>query len=131
MQFLSPRSARSQLRSQGIPPLSEDDLSLILEFCLLDAMKSHLTGQTRSGVYADLHSIAFWPSVNGDRCVSGTAILLLPRDDLEMQLFAKSRANVTLEVSKLRPRVRELLLQDIAYPKGVLRFRDLDDLSTD
>ena len=128
---LTPRNVRHFLRSNGMPVVSSPDTSLILEFCLLDALKSQTEGNLRRDLYQDLQDIAYWPTLNGAFSASGNIQLLLPRDNAEMELFSNSRASNTLDISRLRPAVRKQLYNDIEYLTAVMRLRGLDDLKKD
>ena len=128
---LTPSNVRHFLRSNGIPVLSSVDASLMLEFSLLDALKSQLEGKLRCDLYQDLQDIPLWPTLNGAFSASGSVHLLLPRDNAEMELFSNSRADITLDISRLRPAIRKLLLNDIEFLTAVMRFRGLDDLKKD
>ncbi len=133
VQILSPTLVRRFLRSEGLSAsLSDEVASRILEFCILDAVNSKLEGSSRNGLYRDLHDISLWPMLSGKRTAPDSKNpLLLPRDSVEMRLFAKSRASSTLNTSKLRPSVQKLLLKDIEHLAVIMRHRDLDDLAQD
>jgi len=130
--ILKPKTIRRFLRWEKLPQVSDDVVSSVLEFCLLDAIKSQLEGSSRSELYDDLEGIQLWPTVGGTFSISNNTVdLLLPRNDSEMQLFAPSRASTTLNSSKLSPLVRKMLLRDIENLTVVMRFRGLGDLATD
>jgi sacsin len=129
--LLEPSTVRCFLRSRTIPNIPEVQASVILEFCLLDAIKSVTNEKINSTVYEELQDIALWPTVGGAFSISKNKDLLLPRNEVEMQLFAKSRAANTLEISKLSNPVRHLLLRDVENIGKVMRFRSLDDLIID
>ena len=131
IRFLTPTTVRQFLRQQGLPALASEMQTIVLEFCLLDAIKSPLEGGERVALYNDLHGIQIWRTVSGHMSYSDNADLKLPRDDKEMQLFARSRATTTLDVNMMSPSVRKLLLRDIRNLAGVMRFRDLRDLVID
>lgn len=129
--LLEPSTVRCFLRSRTIPNIPEVQASVILEFCLLDAIKSGTNEKINSTVYEELQNIALWPTVGGAFSISKNKDLLLPRNEVEMQLFAKSRAANTLEISKLSNTVRHLLLRDVENIGRFMRFRSLDDLIID
>lgn len=132
LRTLTPTTIRRFLRWETLPHVSDKEASLILEFCLLDAMESPSEGSSRADLYNDLDGIQLWPTVAGTRSISrGNIDLLIPRDDLEMRLFAKSKAETTLDLSKLSPSIRKMLLKDIQYLAAVMRFRGVNDLATD
>ena len=128
---LESSSVRHILRSQGVPFLSHENASLVLEFCLLDAIKSDLEGSLRSTLYSDLQDISLWPTVSGTRSAPVKSGLLLPRNTAEMQLFMKSRSGKTLELSHLSPTVQKILHKDIENLKSIVQFRGLEDLAED
>jgi len=129
--LLEPSTVRRFLGQQRIPVLSEVQASAVLEFCLLDAIKSPSEEDLRSAVYKELQDIPLWPTVSGALSISNDKDLLLPRDEVEMQLFANSRASSTVNISKLSPPVQQLLLRDIKNIATVMRFHSLDDLIVD
>ena len=129
--MLTPVTVRQFFRQHGLPALSPETQSVLLEFCLLDAIKSPLEQEQRGKLYNDLQDIQIWPTVSGNLSCSDRANLMLPRDDAEMQLFSKSRATTTLDISKMSSTVRKLLLNDIGNLSVVMRFRCLDDLALD
>lgn len=129
--FLTPVTVRQFFRQHGLPALSSEVHSVILEFFLLDGLKSGLEKEQRDRLYDDLHGIQMWPTVSGNLSSSDRADLMLPRDDAEMQLFSNSRATTTLDISKMSSTVRKLLLNDIENLAVVMRFRRLEDLALD
>ena len=133
IQILSPTLVRQFLRSETLPLVSDNIASLILEFCLLDAIKSKLEGSSGTDLYKDFDMIPLWPTVDGGRSISDNTKLLLPRDNTEMQLFKTSRASDTLDISsdRLRSSVRKLLLGDVENITALMRLRRLADLAVD
>ena len=131
IKFLTPVTVRQFLRQHGIPALSWEIQSIILEFCLLDAIKSPLEHGERAKLYNDFHGIRIWPTVSGKMSFSDNVDLMLPRHDAEMQLFFKSRATTTLNIHMMSPSVGKLLLKDIKNLTGLMRFRGVRDLVTD
>ena len=131
VRMLTPVTVRQFFRQHGLPALSSEILSVLLEFCLLDAIKSPLEQNERGNLYNDFHGIQIWPTVSDNLSCSDHADLMLPRDDAEMRLFSKARATKTLDISKMSPTVRKLLLNDIGNLTAVMRFRSLEDLVTD
>lgn len=129
--ILGPGTVRQFLRWQKLPTLSERDASLVLEFCLLDAIKSQSEDSSRSGLYDDFQGIELWPTINGALSISNNVDLLLPRDNAEMQLFAQARAKNTLDLFKVSPPVQKLLFKDINHLASVMRYRRLGDLNVD
>ena len=131
VRILTPTTIRQFFRRNGLPALRSEIQIILLEFCLLDAIKSPLEHEERKNLYDDLHGIQIWPTVSGNLACSDHADLMLPRDDAEMQLFSKSRATTTLDISMMSPSVRKLLLNDIGNLAVVMRYRGLGDLATD
>lgn len=131
LRLLKPSTVRRFLRWEDIPSIPEDVAALVLEYCLSDAIKSGLEGCSRSELYNDLSGIRLWPTVGGTLSIYDNLDLLLPRDDNEIHLFAKSRASQTLDLSKMSDQVRRLLLNDISNLTVVMRFRTLAHLATD
>lgn len=131
LRLLTPATIRQFFRQHGVPALSSEIQTTVLEFCLLDAIKSPLEHDERKSLYTDLHGIQIWPTVSGNLSYSDHADLMLPRDDAEMELFSKSRATTTLNISMMSPSVRKLLPNDIGNLTVVMRYRSLGDLATD
>ena len=131
VRMLTPVTVRQFFRQYGLPALSSEILSVLLEFCLLDAIKCPPEQEKRDTLYNDLHGMQIWPTVSGNLSCSDHADLMLPRDDAEMQLFSNSRDTKTLDISKMGPTVRKLLLSDIGNLAAVMRFRGLEDLAID
>ena len=131
IRFLTPVTVRQLLRQHGLPALSSEIQTIVLEYCLLDAIKSPLETDERVNLYDDLYGIQIWPTVSGSLSCSNNTDLMLPRDDTEMQLFSKSRTMTTLDINMMSPSVRKLLLGDIKNLAGVMRFRNLRDLVID
>ena len=131
MQMLCPESIRRFLRAKDLSSISEEAASLILEFCLLDAMDGKLKDDSRMEVYKGLQGIPLWPMLDGSKSQSGSLALLLPRNASEMHLFSKARAQITIDLNRLRPRVQELLLSDAQNLAVMLKNRGLDDLKAD
>ena len=132
IRLLSSKGVRQLLGSQESPPVSEDHASLVLEFCLLDAIKNEHEGSLRNGVYHEIQGLhPLWPTIDGKRSVPCNANLLLPRDEKEIDFFKKSRASTTLDIYRLRPAVKKLLFRDVQCLTAVMRFRALDDLKID
>ena len=131
VRFLTPVTARRFFRQHGLPALPSEINTIILEFCLLDAIKSPLEYSKRDNLYNDLQGIQIWPTVSGKLSCPDNADLILPRDYAEMHLFSKSRATTTLDLSIMTPPVKKLLLDDIRNLTAVMRFRGLEDLATD
>ena len=119
------------VRQYGLPALSSEILFVLLEFCLPGAIKCPQEQEKRDNLYNDLHGIHIWPTVSGDLSCSDHADLMLPRDDAEMQLFSKSRDTKTLDISKMSPTIRKLLLSDTRNLAAVMKFRGLEDLAID
>ena len=131
VRILTPVTARQFVRQHGLPALPSEIHSIILEFFLLDAIKSPLESSERDKLYNDLQGIEIWPTVSGKLSCPDHADLMLPRDYAEMHLFSKSRAAKTLDLSIMTPPVQKLLLHDIENLTAVMRFRGLEDLATD
>ena len=131
VRVLTPVTARQFFRQHGVAALPSEIHSIILEFCLLDAIKSPLEYSERDSLYNDLEGIQIWPTVSGKLSCPDNADLILPRDYAEMHLFYKSRAATTLDLSMMTPPVKKLLLNDIKSLSAVMRFRGLEDLATD
>ena len=131
VRLLTPVTVRQFLREHGLPEISREVQSVVLEFCLLDAIKSPLEHGERVSLYSDFHGIQIWPTVDGNSSCSDNADLMLPRDDSEMQLFFGSRPTATLDIIVVSALVRKLLLNDIKNLTEVMRFRGLKDLVTD
>ena len=131
VRILTPVTARRFFRQHRLPTLSSELHTTILEFCLLDAIKSPLEYSERDNLYNDLQGIQMWPTVSGKLSCPDNADLILPRDYAEMYLFSKSRAATTLDLSIMTPPVKKLLLNDIRNLTAVMRFRGLEDLATD
>ena len=131
VRILTPVTARQFFRHHGLPALPLEIHTIILEFCLLDAIKSPLEYNERDNLYNDLQGIQIWPTISGKLSCPDNADLILPRDKSEMHLFSKSRAATTLDLSIMTPPVKKLLLKDIRNLTAVMRFRGLEDLATD
>ena len=131
IQLLSSRLVRQLLRSTESPLVSEENASLVLEFCLLDAIKSEHEGRPRKDVYDDLQRVSLWPALDGKRIAYCNANLLLPRNEEEMTFFKDSRASTTLDITKLSASVRKLLFGDSQCLTALVRFRGLGDLGAD
>ncbi len=131
IRFLTPVTIRQFLRQHDILELSSETQSIILEFCLLDAIKSPLEHGERANLYNDFHGIQIWPTVSGEMSFSDNVDLMLPRHDAEIQLFSESRPETTLNIHMMSPSVRKLLLKDIKNLTELMRFRGVGDLVTD
>lgn len=132
MSGLEPTSIRRFLRRREPSSLLPDDFaSLLLEFCLLDAIRGLSKDAMRTKVCKEIQRIRLWPLVDGTRAAFGSEPLLLPRDEVELELFAKSRPACTLDITQLSPKVRILLLKDRPFPSDLVRFRGLLDLKID
>ena len=127
MNLLSPTSARGFLRQSKLP-VHPDIASVILEYCLLDALRGKIQGDARTVLYHDLHKISLWPTVQG--YLSNSLALLLPRDRKEMELFERARPSETLDVSRITVSVQELLQKDVSIIP-FMRHRALVDLLAD
>lgn len=128
---MTPSAVSEFLREQCPSDLPEDISSSLLEYCLLDAIKSDLKGTPRTYLYENLHDLQLWPTMDGKLSVSGD--LLLPRDRAEMRLFSGSNTTTfkTVDLDGLTAKIQDLLLKDITYLRGITRFRSLLDLAID
>ena len=102
---------------------------LLLEYCLLDALKSELQGSSRSTLYDGFHGISFWPNVDGGYSTAGD--LLLPRDEDEMDLFKAARRTETIDIKRIAPPLLNLFRNDISYISAIMRLRRVPDLVID
>lgn len=130
VKLVEPKTVRRFFRTKQLPQVSDDVSSLALEFCLLDCIKSPLEDNARSELYCGFEGIQLWPTISGTLSTCDVD-LLLPRDQSEAQLFAASRASITLDLSRLTPVVLKTLLKDIHHLTAVMRFRSLGDLAAD
>ena len=130
--LLTSTTLRRFLRGKDLQGTSEDVASMLLEFCLLDAMASKAEGSQRTSLYDDFDATQLWPTSAATLSApSNSTVLLMPRNESEMQLFEKSRAYETLNITKLSSSVRQLLLNDIEYLSAIMRYRRIDDLAVD
>lgn len=127
-QVATPSSVRLFLR-QAVPVIQAHIAPLLLEYCLLGALKSELQGGSRSILYEGFQGIPFWPNVGGGFSAAGH--LLLPRDEEEMDLFKAARGTETLDLKRMAPPLLKLLWKDIGYISALMRLRTISDLSTD
>ena len=131
--WMTPKTVRHFLRFQKPSTLSEmpHTLSkLLLEYCLLD-VQQNCDSISKKPIYDDLGEIALWPTMDGKLSVSGKFYLLLPRDSMEMELFARTRKARTIDINHLTSQTLALLRKDIALFPAKIRYRRLVDLSED
>lgn len=127
-QFATSSTVRLFL-GQAVPVLQAHTALLLLEYCLLDALKSELQGSSRSTLYEGFRGIPFWPNMDGGFSAAGR--LLLPRDEAEMNLFEAARRTETIDIKRIAPHLLNLFWNDIAYISAIMRFRTVSDLATD
>ena len=131
----SSSSARSFIQSQNLSGIPPKDLSLLLEYSLIDArisLDAGSPGPSRTHLYKDLKEIAFWPNLTGSMSKLGQETLL-PRDAKEQNLFRGARGETTLDISRLTDPVLSLLRKDISVISTAtsIRYRKLIDLLAD
>ncbi len=128
---MTPSAVCDFIREQCPADLPRDVSSPLLEYCLLDAIKSDLKGSARTVLYEDLASLQLWPTMDSNLQTAGD--LFLPRDGAEMDLFSGSRTTIskTVKLDALTSKVRDILLRDVAHLGTILRFRSLQDLAAD
>ena len=124
---LKPSSARLHLRDRTVD--LGDAAALVLEFCLLDAIR----GQGSSkGIAEDLCGLHIWPMLDGRiRAINRSTTALLPRNLTESELFRLSRASSTISLQNLSPQVSAVLQVRIISTDTLVRHRDLNDLEID
>ena len=128
---LTPGAVRKYLHGKIDIPIVVS--AQLLEFCLLDLVNDREASDSRTKeVCKSLWGIRFWPMLNGQLgATAGSLLLLLPRDELEMQLFERSRPDVTIHLDKLTPKVRKVVQEKIISASVVARFRTFEDLTVD
>lgn len=114
---------------QTLPVIPNSIAPLLLEYCLLDALKSELKNKLRCTLYEGFHGIPIWPIVSGGMSVAGQ--LLLPRNEQEMDLFKEARRTQTIDIKRFTPPLLKLFLNDISYMSAIMRHRTIADLGTD
>ena len=127
--LLTPAALRIHLRKKNNIP--HHCAAEILEYCLSDAIGT-TDSNTAKAICSELQGIRLWPTLNGH--LSAFSILseaLLPRNRSEMQFFSSSRASITLNLDVFTPKVREFMLNRVAYTNSIARFRSLEDLVID
>lgn len=127
-QVASSSAVRLFLRQAALV-LEAHTAPLLLEYCLLDALKSELQGSSRSILYEGFQGIPFWPNVDGGFSVAGH--LLLPRDEDEMDLFKAARGTETIDIKRIAPPLLTLFSNDISHISAIMRLRTISDLTAD
>ena len=124
---LKPSSARLHLRDRSVD--LGDAAALVLEFCLLDAIR----GQSSSkDIAEDLYNLRIWPMLDGHiRAINRSTTVLLPRSLAELELFRPSRASSTISLEDLSPQVSAVLQVRMISTDTLVRHRDLNDLEID
>ena len=125
--ILKPSSARLHLRGRNLD--LGDAAALVLEFCLLDAIR----GQGSSKEIAeDLYDLQIWPMLDGRiKAINRSTTALLPRNLAELELFRPSRASSTISLQRLSSQVSAVLEARIIFTDALVRYRDLNDLEID
>ena len=123
---MNPKSVRSYLRTQAGRVILPDFSSLLLEYCLLDAVGEDMK---KTSVFLDLHGIELFPTLDGK--LSAPTNLLLPRDQNEQETFFGARGGETIDLCKLSSTVRGLVLRKIPLLHVAMRHRGLKDLCLD
>ena len=128
MKALSPSGLRLFLRGKPLFASAEAQ-STILEFLISDATNQMTTKAQKEQVYADLHDIHIWPTL--DEMISVPGQLMMPRDRQESELFSGARNGSTIDIVRLSSRTQTQVARDISLFKGAIRYRSLDDLNSD
>ena len=132
IRVLKPTHVRHFLRAKDLQGTSDSVASMLLEFCLLDAMSSKTEGNEKIEIFHDLGAIQLWPTLAATLLAPRKDTpLLIPRDDSEMQLFGKSRIEETLDLTKLTCSSRQLLFKEPELLPAVMRHREINDLVID
>ena len=131
IKWMTPKTVREFLRYESVsklPNMPRLLSKLLLEYCLLDLQQvSNI--HSRNTVYAQLEGIALWPTLDGQLSAYGEVELLLPRDVMEMKLFANARKARTLDINDLTSQTLALLSKDVHSLSARFRHRKLVDLS--
>lgn len=127
-QVANPSTVRLFLR-QTVLGFQPHTALLLLEYCLLDALKSELQGVSRSTLYEEFQGIPFWPNVDGGLSAAGH--LLLPRDEDEMDLFKAARRTDTIDIKRIASPLLRLFWDDVSYMSAIMRLRRISDLEID
>ena len=130
--LISSSGVRRFLRDLGREYSPFEHSPMLLQYCLLDAIKNELSNAARPEVYREMNGLNLWPMADESLSPLDNECLLLPRDDEEMSLFAAARPNLTLDLGRLQTSVLTLIREDVS--KGTLkaiRLRKLGDLPAD
>lgn len=131
--WMTPKTVRHFLRHHKaimLPNMPRPLLKLLLEYCLLDVQQTSDVSSRRS-LYDDLDGITFWPTLDGSLSSTGNCDMLLARDLRELELFANTRKERTLDINGLTNQTVGLLRRDINLISSKIRYRRLADLSED
>lgn len=124
---LKPSSARLYLRDK--PLELGDAAALVLEFCLLDAIRDQ--GSSKE-IAEDLYDLHIWPMLDGRiKAINRSTRVLLPRSLPESELFRLSRVSSTLSLHHLSSQVSTIMKNRIIFTGVLVRFRELNDLEID
>lgn len=131
LRFVTPETVRSYLR-ENISAITDSISSLVLEYCLLDAMNSNPADHVRQTIYEGLKPLPLWPTVEGPLGELAQSALLLPRNAEELFLFELSRPESTIDIRKLTQTVKARVTRDVALGLvNSMRRRTISDLSID
>lgn len=131
LQLLSPEKVRAYLRCNS-STLPNNVSSMVLKYCLLDAMRGDAKDTVRQNIYEELKPIPLWPTVGGGLKALADCTLIFPRDIEERNLFAESRPDITIDIEELSKKVKTRFGNDVAVGVcGFARLRTLADLALD
>lgn len=129
--YVTPETVRSYLRG-NLSVITDSISSLVLEYCLLDAINSNRADHARKIVYEGLEPLPLWPTIEGSLRNLAQSALLLPRNIEEMSLFELSRPESTINIRKLTNTVNERVTKDVTLGLvSSMRRRTISDLSID
>ena len=131
LRHVRPDRVRSHLRS-NISIIPDNVSSMVLEYCLLDALQRNPTTSVRQAIYEDLRTIPLWPTVDGRLRDLVCSTLMFPRNSEELSLFAPSRPEVTINIEKITKQVKASVGNDVALGIcALVTLRTLADLVSD